>query len=112
MPDPWPVRVCLLCEEPIRTRDMAEVTVHNGERRWSHLECVGRRTFGSLGHQLGLCKCNGGPGTLDDPPGMSKRKAAQVATAVFAVLNRKGSGRRARVCSVCGPKCIHDAPKP
>jgi len=49
--------------------------------RWLHYECQLRGIVGSVGHQRGLCSCRGGPGTMDDPPGVSKREAARAAVA-------------------------------
>lgn len=48
-----------------------------------HRECFLRGIFGSVGHQRGLCTCNGGPGTMDDPPGMTAREAARAAVKEF-----------------------------
>lgn len=53
----------------------------------AHLECFLRQGMGSVGHQLGLCSCSGGPGILDDPPGLTIREAARA-----AVYTANGSG--------------------
>lgn len=49
-----------------------------------HAECFIRMAVGSVGHQLGLCRCSGGPGWLNDPPKLSMRAAAKAAVKLAA----------------------------
>lgn len=73
---------CLHCEEDITADEMPTalttfyLSLEGPTERWLHYECNMRSIVGSVGHQRGLCSCRGGPGTMDDPPGMSKRQAA------------------------------------
>ena len=106
--EPWPsvlcddgVRVatpvgvpCLHCDEPIEAGDRGAFS-HGaipdaayahvdgyGPMLPEHLECRLRQVVGSVGHQLGQCSCHGG--TLEDPPGMTRRQAARAAAELFA----------------------------
>lgn len=81
---PVPVgEACLFCKEAIGPADSGVIMPHFGDggSRLAaiHRECEIRQVVGSVGHQRGLCSCKGGPGTLDDPPGVSKRVAALLA---------------------------------
>lgn len=79
--------ICIWCDEPVAPgehRDFYGVLDGRTVKQVaSHWECGARSIIGSVGHQQGLCSCDGGPGTLDDPPGMTKRQAAQAAFAYF-----------------------------
>lgn len=44
----------------------------------NHAECMRRVIIGSAGHVLELCHCHGG--ALEDPPELTTRKAAQLAS--------------------------------
>lgn len=72
---------CLWCEEPVSAGERAEATVLVSEggptMRWRHWECAARAALGSVGHQMGRCSCHGG--TEEDPPGLTRRQAAQAA---------------------------------
>lgn len=48
-----------------------------------HKNCFLRTVLGSVAHQQGSCSCHGG--TDNDPPGMSKRQAADAAVEAFHV---------------------------
>lgn len=79
---------CLHCEEPIAEGDSGVMLPHmvsaNEARIVAlHRECHIRMIVGSVGHQRGLCTCDGGPGTMDDPPGATKREAAVLALREF-----------------------------
>jgi hypothetical protein len=57
----------------------------HGQLHGMHRECGLRSIFGGANHLLKQCTCSGG--TLDpDPPHLTKRQAAEVATAIFAAL--------------------------
>jgi hypothetical protein len=71
---------CLWCAEVILA-DETGVIYSNGPA--AHIECFLRQTFGSVGHQLGLCSCPGNAGIMDDPPGLSRRQAALAAVEEF-----------------------------
>jgi hypothetical protein len=47
-----------------------------------HRSCFMRGLVGSVGHQMDLCSCRGG--TMEDPPGFTRRQAALLATALAA----------------------------
>lgn len=78
---------CRFCDEPVLPTDDTYF-------RDMHRECAIRVTAGSLGHQMGLCCCPGNPGTLDDPPGVSKRDAARAAADLY--LRREAKRGKAR----------------
>jgi hypothetical protein len=66
---------CMFCEEPFEEGDSGWVYA-SGQP--THTECGLRSVLGGVNHQLGLCSCCGG--TLPpDPPGLSRREAAQAA---------------------------------
>lgn len=65
---------CSYCGEPLLPGERIEEL---GQRR--HWECAVRVAVGSVGHQQGICSCPGMPGLMDDPPGMSRREAAEAA---------------------------------
>lgn len=66
---------CVWCDEPVLE---GEQDRRRPNEAW-HAECGIRSVLGSVGHQRGLCTCFGGPGTMDDPPGLTKRQAAKAA---------------------------------
>jgi hypothetical protein len=80
----WVGHNCGHCEEPIVAGETIITMMHyepgRPYRRPMHQECFVRLTLGSVGHQQHLCRCYGG--TMDDPPGMTKREAAKAAAAV------------------------------
>lgn len=67
--------ICLHCREEILPDDRRDPYLQPP----AHFECGFRAIHGSVGHQRGLCTCRGGPGTMEDPPGLSKREAARAA---------------------------------
>lgn len=74
---PVPVgATCLWCEEPIAAEDSGW-GVHAKGDQWMHVECFTRQIIGSVGHQLGVCACNGGE--YEDNPNLTKREAAKAA---------------------------------
>jgi hypothetical protein len=50
-----------------------------------HFPCLFRAVSGSVGHQNKRCSCFGG--NEDDPPGITKRQAAEAALARYKELN-------------------------
>lgn len=80
--------VCTWCLDPIEPWAAGVVMTHwsaeEMSRQPKHLECFIRDTIGSVGHQLGLCHCNGG--TMEDPPGMTLREGAVAAILLFAAV--------------------------
>lgn len=73
---------CLHCEEPVLPEERSQVSYFLNaegtvENRRTHWECQARSVIGSVGHQLGMCSCQGG--TFEDPQGLSKRDAARAA---------------------------------
>lgn len=69
---------CLHCEEAIVEGDIGTV---NYGGQIMHYECGMRGVIGSVGHQNRTCSCYGG--TEEDPPGMTRRQAAQAACALW-----------------------------
>jgi len=61
---------CDFCDEEVLPSERAK-ELQNGD---AHYYCLVRSVVGSVGHQLGKCSCYGG--TLEDPPGLTKRQAA------------------------------------
>jgi hypothetical protein len=66
-------RECIYCGETV----LQDINVDGNERLSIHRECWTRMIVGSVGHQSGRCPCYGG--SYEDPPGMTKREAAQAA---------------------------------
>ncbi len=52
-----------------------------GDGHYYHVNCFLRGIVGSVGHQEGSCSCYGG--TKEDPPGLTKRQAADAAVELF-----------------------------
>ena len=75
-------QTCYWCGENIRDDDRGFFrTVGRGSDpqftiEAIHRECDARSVVGSVGHQLELCKCFGGPGWMDDPQELTTRQAA------------------------------------
>jgi hypothetical protein len=79
---------CLWCDEPIAADDNGVVmpymesvgNVFVTSQAALHIECHVRQFVGSVGHQLGLCTCEGGAGCYEgEPATMSVRDAARAA---------------------------------
>lgn len=73
---------CIYCFEPVLEAEPHERRPVLGKALTLgaiHRECEARGVLGSVGHQMGLCSCRGGPGTMDDPPGLTRRQAARAA---------------------------------
>lgn len=74
--------LCIHCDEPVLPEEAHEtrtMLLSSPAVRLIHRECAARMVLGSVGHQMGLCSCNGGPDQFDDPPGYTKREAAMAA---------------------------------
>lgn len=71
-------QTCPHCQEPFAEDDLGMRFIGGYT---VHRECNIRATIGSVGHQLRACSCHGGD--YDDPPGMSRRDAATLATMIF-----------------------------
>lgn len=70
--------LCIMCEEAIEPGDVGTI---NTAGQIAHHACSIRAVIGSVGHQLGKCSCFGG--TEEDPPGLTRRQAAEAAAALF-----------------------------
>lgn len=74
-------KVCHRCKETIPAGTLFEYTPCVGcegvTEAAYHYECFARGIIGSVGHLKKQCTCYGG--TMDDPPEMTKREAAQAA---------------------------------
>jgi hypothetical protein len=75
-------QVCQWCEEPIEADDSGWGATRRGA--WMHVECFMRMMLGSVGHQLRVCMCHGGP--YEDPPEMTRRDAARAAWENFNAI--------------------------
>lgn len=64
---------CIWCDEPIAEGDCGYLIAP----RPHHRCCFYRSLLGSLGHQLGECSCFGGD--REDPPGLTRKQAAEAA---------------------------------
>lgn len=69
-------RSCEHCGEPILEGETGPAMPQ------FHRECSARLLLGSLAHALRMCGCYVPGSTLNDPPHVSKRKAAQAVLAV------------------------------
>lgn len=83
--------LCVWCGERVDDIENARQVTHVDFRgrmreRLLHAECSLRGVIGSLAHIERRCSCYGG--SEDDPPGMTKREAAQAA--VRAYFKRQG----------------------
>ena len=90
---PIPVgELCANCDELIEADGQGvmlyHLTMDDAGYRPYHYECHMRTVLGSLGHQLGVCSCPGNPGTMDDPPGVSRRLASKLAVDYFESTQR------------------------
>lgn len=83
--DPPVGEVCIHCGEPIDAGD-AGMRYSNGPV--AHYECQLRGVVGGVNHILGRCTCCGGEED-PDPPGMTRRQAAQAAVRLY---ERRGFG--------------------
>lgn len=68
---------CAWCDEPILATDK----VTNGTCDKLHSECAIRLSMGPASHQLRQCPCFGG--TIVPHPGLTKRRSAVLAAAVW-----------------------------
>lgn len=77
---PAPVGVpCAHCQEPIIAGDSGWIL---GNYVFHH-DCHMRGIVGSVAHQEKRCSCYVPGSTEDDPPGMTRRRAAQAAVALW-----------------------------
>lgn len=88
--------VCIWCGEPVHPEEQA--------RDFSnpiHYECGVRSIVGSVGHIHGRCSCfEKDPAKQeDDPPGLTTREAARVATVLFYRLRDRGAAWSPDKCS-------------
>ncbi len=77
---------CGYCEEAVTLQEQ-----HPNFREPMHFACGLRAVAGSLGHLMRVCRCFvppslDGPEPEEDPPGMTKRQAAQIAFDYFREL--------------------------
>lgn len=75
-------QTCRWCDERVEQQDPRV----SKEMQPMHRECFLREVGGSVGHQQKRCSCYGG--TEDDPPGMTKREAAEAAAYMFLRSHR------------------------
>ena len=68
--------ICVHCEEPISPGDSG-VVYANGPA--AHRNCFLRATFGSVAHIEKRCSCFVPSASEADPPGLTKRQAADAA---------------------------------
>jgi hypothetical protein len=73
--------ICDWCEEMILSDDLGVILPSTESDTTFHRCCFLRSLIGSAGHQKQTCACYGG--TEEDPPDMTKKQAAEAATALF-----------------------------
>lgn len=89
-----PTGVCAWCDEGFTPEDSGYTIPYMGVETSPvttlayHAPCWQRQLIGSAGHLLQQCSCFGG--TLEDPPGLSKREAAVAAVGVWRLLHEVG----------------------
>lgn len=71
---------CPHCGEPIRPGEQGIIRQYGNERVPVHRACDLRSVVGGLNHLRGTCSCHGGPDE-PDPPGLTRREAAEAALA-------------------------------
>lgn len=72
---PLPIEPCIQCYEAFEDGDQGYLYPNGAP---VHRECALRAILGGINHLKGTCSCQGGP-DAPDPPGVSRRKAAQLA---------------------------------
>lgn len=73
--------LCLHCGEPVRLGEQGVMRLHLGVGRAPvHRACDLRSVLGGVNHLRGSCSCVGGSDP-PDPPGVSRREAAELALA-------------------------------
>lgn len=76
---------CVMCEEPVVAADIGTISAAG---QVEHYACRMRAITGSVGHQMGRCSCFGG--SEEDPPGMTRKQAAEAATALWHKMQGDG----------------------
>lgn len=76
------MNICSHCDEEVLPEEVFEGRL-NGKP--AHQECMFRLVAGSAAHILGDCFCCGG--SRHDPPGLTKRQAAQLALEAYRTLH-------------------------
>lgn len=72
---------CCFCDEPLDALDEAYHRHHGTPPLW-HRTCLLRCLVGGVHHQQGVCMCCGGD-RPPDPPGLTRREAAKLATEYY-----------------------------
>lgn len=67
--------ICAYCKEPISIEEQLQERPQPDY----HMECIIRLAVGSVGHQLGICKCWSKTHGQEDPPGVTLREGARMA---------------------------------
>ncbi len=76
---PTPVgETCVYCQDKFVDGDVGSFDMANQP---THYECNMRSVVGSIGHQMKMCSCFGG--TTEDPPKLSIRTSAKLATKMY-----------------------------
>lgn len=75
-------RICPFCDEPVEPTDAGPVTI-NGVPNSAHRNCLIRSSSGSVAHFYYRCSCYVEGSTEHDPPGMTRREAADAAAALW-----------------------------
>lgn len=103
---PVPINAeCIHCLEKFEPGDDGIMTDDGAP---FHRACFFRTTIGSVAHLQKRCSCYIPGSTEEDPPGMTRRQAAQAALTLCEVLNRAKEQMKAKVlrdaplrCSPC-----------
>ena len=81
---------CLYCEEKILCDD-AVIPENNGKAAM-HVNCEMRGVIGSVAHLERRCSCFVPGSTESDPPGMTRREAADAAVTLWRQQEKSRSG--------------------
>ena len=76
---------CSWCEEPVLPGESNPNLIYMQD---VHRECAIRMVCGSVAHLEGRCGCHNPESEEADPPGMTRRQAAQAAERIFRVQQR------------------------
>jgi len=77
---------CFFCEEPIEEWD---ALYRFADGLATHRNCFLRQVVGSVAHQMQTCSCYVKGSTLGDPPGMTKRQAADAAVGMWERMEKE-----------------------
>jgi hypothetical protein len=101
-------QTCVNCDEQITSGDDVRHMANGDPLHW---ECMCRLVLGSVGHQEQRCNCYIPGSTEEDPPGMTKRQAAQAALDTYRIRNFATFLNDRGACPLCGGFEFHPGPR-